>query len=51
MIEKTKQNRKTTRVKPIPSLRISLVIGTVLGISVVMESIGVASVFAQELTS
>jgi hypothetical protein len=48
MIEKTKQNRKTTRVKPIPSLRISLVIGTV---SVVMESIGVASVFAQELTS
>jgi hypothetical protein len=44
-----KANEKIARVKPMSSLRIVLVIGTVLGISLMWGTIGVPSVFAQVL--
>ncbi len=52
MIINRKTNRKIARVKPISSLRMVLVIGTigtVLGISLMWGIIGLPSVFAQEL--
>jgi hypothetical protein len=49
MIINRKANRKIARVKPISSLGMVLVIGTVLGISLMWGTIGLPSVFAQEL--
>jgi hypothetical protein len=49
MIINRKTNGKIARVIPISSLRMVLVIGTVLGIALIWETIGLPSVFAQEL--
>jgi hypothetical protein len=49
MIMNRKAKGKISRVKPMSSLRTVLVIGTILGISLMWGTIGVPSVFAQVL--